>query len=125
MAFAAGNHGMRSAEDASVRIDLAADFSPTPLGRYRRQGRYSGEAFREDHLKPALRRGTRVLIDLDGATGLSTGFLDEAFAGLIRDGTLSEADFWARIELVATRDPGVLSEIRTFVNRASLNLASH
>ncbi|MFC3078208.1 STAS-like domain-containing protein [Phenylobacterium terrae] len=117
---------MRPIEDiASFRIDLAADFSPTPLGRYKRQGRFSGEAFREDHLKPALNRYRRITIDLDGATGLSTGFLDEAFAGLVRDGTLSETGFWDRIELIATRDPGVLSEVRTFVSRAALNHASH
>lgn len=106
--------------DTSIfTIDLAQAFSPTPLGRTRRQGKFSGEAFREDHLKPALERYDIVRVDLDGATGLSTGFLDEAFAGLVRDRTLGRDEFLNRVKIIATRDPVVISEIAVFVDRAS------
>lgn len=100
-------------------IDLATAFSPTPLGRTRSQGRFSGEAFREDHMRRALLRAQVVRVNLDGATGLSTGFLDEAFAGLVRDGTLTVTEFRERVQIVANRDPGVTSEIMTFVSRAA------
>ena len=34
-------------------IDLARSFTPYPVGRTRSDGRYSGEAFRDDYLVPA------------------------------------------------------------------------
>lgn len=110
--------------EAITTIDLAADFSPTPLGRTRLQGRFSGEAFREDHLRPALKRAEIVRVDLDGASGLSTGFLDEAFAGLVRDRTLSRDEFFQRVKIIATRDPFVGQEVRTFVERAAIQAQS-
>lgn len=115
---------MSAMTQAIITIDLAADFSPTPLGRTRAQGRYSGEAFREDHLKQALRRAEIVRVDLDGASGLSTGFLDEAFAGLVRDRTLTRDEFFQRIKIIATRDPFVGQEVRTFVERAATQVQS-
>jgi hypothetical protein len=66
-----------------------------------------------------------VVVDLDEASGLSTGFLDEAFAGLIRDRTLTEVQFKARLEIIATRDPYLLEEIGRFVHRAALQLSAH
>lgn len=105
-----------------VTIDLAKEFSPTPLGRTRVQGRFSGQAFREDHLRKALDKFHIVRIDVDGATGLSTGFLDEAFAGLVRDGTLTREAFFERVKIIATRDPVVIDEVRVFVTRAAAQL---
>lgn len=105
-------------------IDLAKSFSATPLGRTRKQGRFSGEAFREDHMKPALAEAIKVVVDLDGASGLSTGFLDEAFAGLVRDRTLTVAQFNERVVIRATRDPLVIEEIGHFVEKAGQQLAS-
>lgn len=102
-----------------ITINLAKEFSPTPLGRTRAQGRYSGEAFREDFLRPALERFSVVVVDLDGASGLSTGFLDEAFAGLVRRGYVTLADFSRRVRVIANRDPAVLDEIMEFVSRAT------
>lgn len=116
---------MTSVEPVIEHIDIARDFSPTPLGRYRKQGRFSGEAFREDHLRPALARADLVRVDLDGATGLSTGFLDEAFAGLVRDGSLTEVEFWRRIQIDAARDPLLIDEIRSYVNRATFQVSAH
>ena len=106
-------------------IDMARDFSPTPLGRHRSQGRFSGQAFREDLLKPALERAYIVRVDLDGVTGLSTGVLDEAFGGLVRDRTLKMGEFFERVKIIATRDPGVVDEVRAFVSRADQQLSAH
>lgn len=103
-------------------IDLARDFHKSPLGRTRTQGRFSGEAFREDKLRPALKRAAIVRIDVDGASGLSTGFLDESFAGLVRDRTLTKDEFFDRVKIIATQDPAVVEEVRTFVNRADRQL---
>jgi len=66
-----------------TEINIARDFSKTPVGRYRADGPYSGEVFREDFLIPSLNRGD-VIVVLDGTDGYPSSFLEEAFGGLLR-----------------------------------------
>ncbi|MCY4289621.1 MAG: STAS-like domain-containing protein [Aestuariivita sp.] len=70
------------AEDTT--IDVANEFNRWPAGRFRRDGRYSGERFREELLVPALKKQGTVTIEMDGAAGYGPSFLEEAFGGLIR-----------------------------------------
>jgi hypothetical protein len=100
-----------------TKIHVATEFSPTPIGRYKWQGRHSGEAFREV-LKDRLRQSRVVEIDLSGTSGLSTGFLDEAFAGLIRENIISPQDYDLRISVVCRDDPSVLDTIHKYVSEA-------
>ena len=66
-------------------INIAKDFSPFPAGRHRTDGPFTGEAFREDILAPALREGSVNLV-LDGVMGLPSSFYEEALGGLVRIG---------------------------------------
>lgn len=66
-------------------LNIAKDFSPNPAGRYLSDGPYSGEAFRENHLWPALQKCDEVTVHLDGAMGFGSSFLEEAFGGLVRE----------------------------------------
>jgi STAS-like domain of unknown function (DUF4325) len=65
------------------------DFTDRPGVRFRSNGKRSGEEFRQEWLKPAFERARaanrRLLVDLDGAYGYATSFLEEAFGGLTRD----------------------------------------
>lgn len=70
----------------SKTISIASDFSPFPAGRYRTDGPFPGEVFREDILAPALRQHGEVTVDLDGTNGFGSSFLEEAFGGLVRKG---------------------------------------
>ena len=65
-------------------INLALDFSPYPAWRYRKDGPYSGEAFREDTLIPLLEKTDRIVVNIDGVAGLPSSFWEEVFGGLIR-----------------------------------------
>jgi hypothetical protein len=65
-------------------LNIAKDFSRSPAGRYKTDGPYSGEAFREEHLIPALMGSEIVEVQLDGAFGFGSSFLEEAFGGLVR-----------------------------------------
>jgi STAS-like domain of unknown function (DUF4325) len=67
-------------------IHIANDFSRFPGGRYRTDGRFSGQEFREDFLEPAFARDQHVTVILDGVAGLPASFLEEAFGGLVRAG---------------------------------------
>ena len=73
-----------------ITIDLAKEFSPKPFGRYKTDGSYSGEAFREEFLKPPLRERKKVVVDLSGSNLYGSSFLEEAFGGLLDEFTPQE-----------------------------------
>ncbi|SPF79175.1 hypothetical protein ALP8811_03113 [Aliiroseovarius pelagivivens] len=66
------------------QINVIEDFHPFPAGRYLVDGDGNGTRFREDFLLPHLKAGEEVIIDLDGAPGYPSSFLEEAFGGLVR-----------------------------------------
>ena len=71
-----------------MRLSVAEQFSRFPAGRYPSDGPFNGERFREQLLIPALKdaiaSGDRVVVELDGALGYSSSFLEEVFGGLTR-----------------------------------------
>ena len=95
---------MRNMGGVSKKISIADDFSKYPAGRYRDDGPFSGQAFREDHLVPALngRDVTKVLVSLDGVAGLGSSFLDEAFGGLVRSSEFTKEFLDKRLQVETT-----------------------
>ncbi|WP_114835750.1 STAS-like domain-containing protein [Agrobacterium tumefaciens] len=71
-------------------IEVAKDFTKYPGPRYRKSGPFSAEEFREKLLAPKLREaiqaGVKLIVVLDDVAGYGSSFLDESFAGLVRDG---------------------------------------
>ncbi len=71
-----------------ISLNVATEFSRTPGPRFRSEGTYSGEDFREtvlkDRFEQALKEGAKLHVDLDGGYGYATSFLEEAFGGLAR-----------------------------------------
>lgn len=68
-------------------IKIAEVFGKYPGGRYRTDGDFSAQAFREDILIPAFLKSEdddNVLIDMSGTLGFGSSFLEEAFGGLAR-----------------------------------------
>lgn len=67
---------------ATIRI---SDWTIFPGGRYKVDGDYSGEKYREEVLIPFIKenQGDEILIDLDGTFGFATSFLDEAIGKLV------------------------------------------
>ncbi len=102
-----------------VKIAIATDFSKFPGGRYRVNGKFSGEEFRDDHLLPALNSSENVHILLDGTAGYGSSFLEEAFGGTIRAGvSLEELE---RCLLVEAKDPSFttyVDEIWQYIREA-------
>jgi hypothetical protein len=91
-------------------IDVARQFSRLLGGRYVADGPFSGEAFREELLKPAFQRavaaGSSVTVNFDDVAGIPTSFLEEAFGGLVRSlPAISDHVFVDRIAVVANRTP--------------------
>lgn len=72
-----------------IRINVAKDFSKTPFGRYRTDGDFSAEKFRDELLVPLIQKnpGKDIEIDFtDVAFGMGSSFLEEIFGGLVRLG---------------------------------------
>lgn len=96
-------------------INIERNFSRYPAGRYLEDGPYSGQRFREEFLVPALETGAdKVIIELDGARGYGSSFLEEAFGGLVRAG-YSANDLLSRLELKG-QDSSLLEEIKGYIN---------
>lgn len=96
-------------------IDVARDFSRTPGGRYASQSESSGEEFRKTILEPALRAGNDIVVDLDGAAGFTTSFLEEAFGGLVR---VFGPSIVRRVRFVARARPGRAKKAEEYMQRA-------
>lgn len=79
-------------------ITIATDFSQFPAGRYVTDGPNSGERFREELLYPALQnKDNHVIVNMDGALGYGSSFLEEAFGGLIRKHNLRLSNLKERL----------------------------
>ncbi|WP_145132501.1 MULTISPECIES: STAS-like domain-containing protein [unclassified Pseudomonas] len=98
-------------------ISIANDFTKFPAGRFKDDGPFSGELFRERFLAPALNSDEQLVIDLDGARGYGSSFLEEAFGGLVRLGFPAEKVL-TTIKLVS-KDTSLISEIQSYI-RGSL-----
>lgn len=89
-----------------ITIVVGRDFTPTPIGRYFSDGEYSGEAFRERVLIPALLRYDKVTVDLAGVIGYGSSFLEEAFGGVFDRKDRINPEVVRQKLFVTTSDPG-------------------
>ena len=96
------------------------DFSIIPGSRYKDEGDFSGEEFRESFLEPrfekALETGKKILIDLDGTIGYGTSWLEEVFGGLARkygvDKVIKLFDF------KSYEEPYLIDDIKEYIKNA-------
>lgn len=67
-------------------LSIVKDFCETPGPRFKSEGNFSGEEFRDEILEPkfllAKRNNEKLIIKLDGVYGYPASFLEEAFGGL-------------------------------------------
>lgn len=103
-------------------LKISVDFSDTPGPRYKTEGPFSGETFRAEVLHPrikdAIEKDYKLIIDLDGAQGYGTSFLEEAFGGLIRNDGLAYADIIKHIEIVSEEEPYLIDDIQNYLKDA-------
>lgn len=99
-----------------ITIRIASEFSKYPAGRFLRDGPYSGEAFRKKFLEPNIRSHDKVIIEMDGARGYGSSFLEEAFGGLVRKG-FAKQELKERLEIRAS-NKSLPVEVFDFIDRA-------
>jgi len=104
----------------TLTLNVAAEFSQTPGPRFRREGRFSGEEFRETILKTrldqAMQEGVKLLIELDGGYGYATSFLEEAFGGLAR--TYDPNLVLSVLSFKSDEEPYLIDDIEGYIRKA-------
>lgn len=104
----------------AIRVRIA-DHTETPGPRKINEGEFSGEWFLNEILRPkyeeAEKDNATLFIDLDGAIGYPTSFLEEAFGTLsIEKGAKLVLD---RIELKCEDEPYLIEEIESYIEDAA------
>lgn len=98
-----------------VTIKVAEQFSRFPAGRFVTDGPYSGESFRRKFLEPALKRSEDLIVEMDGARGYGSSFLEEAFGGLVRAGLPKEV---VRKVQIKASSASLKAEIYDYIDKA-------
>lgn len=98
-----------------------SNYTVTPGGRYRTDGKFSGEEFREDILrdlfKKVLENDDLLTIDLDNTYGYPSSFLEEAFGGLARE---FNSDLVLKyMRFISDDDPIEIERIKKYVKDAN------
>lgn len=99
-----------------VTINISKDYSSTPGARFRTDGPFSGEEFREKFLEKYFTdpcNQEKITIILDGTSGYGTSFLEEAFGGLARK--FSKKQCLDKLEFVSNEEPLLIEEIKQYI----------
>jgi hypothetical protein len=113
---------------SNVETVRVRDFTTLPGPRYRTEGPFSGQQFREEHLAPAFRRALQseqpLVVDLDGMRfGYPASFLEESFGGLARmwtdpvqvQQTITHDQLLQRLTLVSNDQPSLVAIVQRYI----------
>lgn len=95
-----------------VTINISKDFTKTPGARYRTDGPFSGEEFREVLLEKHFMNPVdnyKINIILDGVAGFPSSFLDESFGHIARKYGIERS--LNRFNFISEEDDLLIAEI--------------
>lgn len=102
-----------------MEINIVRDFTDTPGGRYKSDGKYSGEEFFNSILLPKyekLGENEKLLINFDGSYGYPVSFLEEVFGGLSRK--FGYEDVLNKLEFISDDEPKIIEDIKRYIKNA-------
>lgn len=100
-------------QENTINISISKDFTKTPGARYKTDGPFSGEEFREKILEPIFSTNKIIIIDLDNTEGYATSFLEEAFGGLSRKYGTDACR--KKLKFISDEDPLLIDEINEYL----------
>ncbi len=104
-------------------INIASEFSDEPYGRYPEDGPDNGTKFRDEFIYPFIQdEGSIVEINLDGAEGYGSSFLEEAFGGLVRHYKIRYEELRRKLTFISEDDPSLVDEIWDYIKTEDNNL---
>lgn len=108
-----------------IMLNIAIEFSDTPDARLKENGKSSAEQFREQILEKkfltARDNKTSLVINLDGAAGYGTSFLEESFGGLARKYSTNEV--LKTLQFISNDEPYLIEDIVRYIEEANLEFA--
>lgn len=105
-----------------IRFYVVKDFSRTPSARVAKEGKFPGTDLRDKItplIKQAIEENRTFLIDLDGASGYGTSFLEEVFGGLIRVEHFKYSDLKTCLLIKSDEEPELIDEIWEYIEDAN------
>lgn len=103
-----------------IRIKISTDFSDIPGGRLKKEGKHSGEEFRDELLLPkyqeAEENDTELEVDFDDCYGFGTSFLEEAFGGMVREHHIH--GILQRLRVISNEDETIPRNITKYIKEA-------
>lgn len=105
-----------------MTFKVVKEFSRTPSARVAKEGRFPGTDLRRiitPLIRQALREKKSFLIDLDGASGYGTSFLEEVFGGLIREEHFKYKELKGCLKIKSEEEPELEDEIWEYIIDAS------
>lgn len=104
-----------------IMINIANDFTDTPGPRYKADGDYSGEEFREKLLEPkfleAKKNNEKLKVDFDGGYGYLISFLEEAFGGLAR--IYGSSSVLETLEFKSDEEEALIAKVKSYIINAN------
>ncbi len=106
-----------------IKINISKDFSDVLGGRYRTDGKYSGEEFFESLLeskfKEAKSLNTKLEINLDGTFGYPSSFIDQSFGELGR--RYGSEEVLSTLIFISEDQPVLEDKIKNYIKGETLN----
>ena len=101
---------------------VSTEWSNTPGGRYKIEGKYSGEEFRDDILEPlytdSRKEKSILVLDMNGSYGYADCWLEEVFGGLVRKYKEEGIFKTTKINFISDEDPSLLDKIAKYIIEA-------
>lgn len=92
-----------------------SDWTRYPGGRFKEDGDFSGQEFREVYLENAVQNGDSFIIDFNGIFTAGWSFLDEALGYYVSE--MGVGNFRKRFVIIADDDPDILEEMEAIIER--------
>lgn len=100
------------------KYSIANEYSKNPGARYKKQGPYSGEDFRETVLVPFFntkKDGDLLEIDLNDLNGYPSSFFEEAFGGIAR--IYNQADVLKSLKFDCEDNPLFIDDLISYIKQ--------
>lgn len=95
-------------------IKISTQFTTSPGPRFIKDGPFSGELFREQHLVPLLKKETNtIIVDLDDTDGYAACFLQEAFGKLQKQ--FPNINLNDKFKFISHQEKSLIQEIKTYI----------
>ena len=97
---------------------IAKEYTKNPGARYKTQGVYSGEDFREKILEPFFKNknaGDVLEIDLNDLNGYPSSFFEEAFGGIAR--IFGQTDVLKSLKFVCEDNPLFIDDLISYIKQ--------